>query len=142
MLYCHVDLIIYYLYRGRAVTRFTNLQPDPFAIYFVKLIYFNVNTYMGQYNMLKGKGHSIFFHEQLLCYTIWYQQCTNQCTSSSIYNCPDRRLFFVCFVLVLMIFNKWAYFTSSQSSITPSIYGSQIVKTRLNPFLELTSTQQ
>ena len=34
MLYCHVDLIIYYLYRGRAVTKFTNLQPDPFAIYF------------------------------------------------------------------------------------------------------------
>jgi len=46
------------------------------------------------------------------------------------------------FVLVLMIFNKWAYFTSSQSSITPSIYGSLIVKTRLKPFLELTSTKQ
>jgi len=33
---------------GRAVTKFTNLLPDPIAIYFVKLIYFNVNTYMGQ----------------------------------------------------------------------------------------------
>jgi len=36
------------LFRGRAVTKFTNLKPDPFAIYFVKLIYFNVNIYMGQ----------------------------------------------------------------------------------------------
>ena len=29
---------------GGAVTKFTNLYPDPSAIHFVKLIYFNVNT--------------------------------------------------------------------------------------------------
>ena len=56
MLYCHVDLIIYYLYRGRAVTKFTSLKPDTFAIYFVKFICFNVNIYMGQYNMQKERA--------------------------------------------------------------------------------------
>ena len=43
MLYCHVDLIIYYLYRRRAVTKFTNLQLDHFDIYFVSAILINLS---------------------------------------------------------------------------------------------------
>ena len=46
-------------------------------------------------------------------------------------------------VWVLTIFNEGAYstFDLSQSSIRPSIYFSSIVKSRLNPFLEPTSTK-
>ena len=58
-----------YLYKGRAVTKVTNLKPDRFAIFFVKLIYFNVNTYVRQFNMLKG--HCYYSFQALYQYMLF-----------------------------------------------------------------------